>query len=117
MRASQLLFSIGLVSAGVVPQRADPVLARRDPDPKAVALGIAAREKRDLVARQIEAWNDFSTPVSDFDACVVLRALEFLAASLVEPTNDITSEAATQVFVDPADQGGPLVVCSRISQK
>lgn len=86
MRPSQLFFSIGLASAGVVP-----------------------RDNK-LAARQIQTWNGFSTPVDELDACVVFGALEFLAFELIEPTQGITSEAATQVFVAPELQGGPLVV-------
>lgn len=114
MKVSQLLLCIGLASAAAVPQHAGQGLARRDPDPSVDVFSAIAKRanlKRDLVARRIEAWNSFTTSVSGLDACVVLQALEFLAASLVEATEDITTDAGTQVFVAPSQQGGPVVVC------
>ncbi|CAM1504688.1 Fc.00g022790.m01.CDS01 [Cosmosporella sp. VM-42] len=60
--------------------------------------------------RGLSSWNDFSAPVNGFDACIVFRALEYLAFSLIEPTGDILSESATRVFLPAGEQNGPLVL-------
>lgn len=59
-------------------------------------------------------WNDFSQPINDDVACVAFRGLEWLAYNLIKPTEEITSEAGTRVFVPKYQQSGPLVVSNRI---
>ena len=44
------------------------------------------------------------------DACSAFRSLEWLAYSLIEPTEDFTAEAGTRVFTSARRQGGPVVV-------
>ena len=65
-----------------------------------------------LSDRGLATWNDFSGPIDGSDACVVFKALEGLAFSLIEPTEDILAEAGTKVFVPANQQSGPLVVCT-----
>lgn len=60
--------------------------------------------------RGIHKWNDFSVPVDEDEACVIFSTLEWLALSLIEPVQDITSEAGASVYVPSRYQGGPLVV-------
>ncbi|KAI9163168.1 hypothetical protein HJFPF1_04767 [Paramyrothecium foliicola] len=55
-------------------------------------------------------WNEFSQPINDDVACVAFRSLEWLAYNLIQPTEEITSEAGTRVFVPKHEQGGPLVL-------
>lgn len=82
---------------------------------KEVRSDSAALEPRSIAERAIGGVKGLShdgSGDSHEHSCVVFRSLEWLAFSLIEETEQISSKSGEHIYVDPAKQSGSLAVSS-----